>query len=103
MNRHPVLMVLIGAFLLLSVPQNADAVQGLDSHGQSKVNKAMARKWSQSDQSKDGYSNQLNKSVVNIGSKKSGDCNLNVGTVQSGQKAPKEIIVTTKEIINVCK
>lgn len=103
MNRHPVLVVLIGAFLLLFVSQNADAVQGLDAHGQSKVSKAMARKWSQSDQGKDGYSNQLNKSVVNIGSKKAGDCNLNVGTVQSGQKAPKEIIVTTKEVINVCK
>jgi len=93
-----------GLFLMLFfVASPVFAVQGLDAHGQSKVNKASAKKWSQSDSSKDGYSNQQDKTVVNFGSKKSGDCVVNVGTVQPGQKAPKEIVVTTKEVINVCK
>lgn len=103
MIRKPVSVIIAGAFFFLGMAGSAGAIQGLDAHGQSKVSKAMARKWSQSDPAKDGYSNQMNKSVVNIGSKKAGDCNLNVGTVQPGQKAPKEIVVTTKEVINVCK
>ena len=79
------------------------AVGNLDAHGQSKVSNAMAKKWSQSDPSQDGYKAQQDKSVINIGDKKSGNCVVNVGTVQKGQKAPKEIVVTTKEVINVCK
>lgn len=82
------------------------AVQNLDAHGQSKVSNAMAKKWSQSDTGKDGYKAQQDKNVVNVGSKKGGDCVVNVGTVQAGkkgQKGPKDIVVTTKEVINVCK
>ncbi|MCF8211064.1 MAG: hypothetical protein K9K38_16925 [Rhodoferax sp.] len=79
------------------------AVSNLDAHGQSKVSNAMAKKWSSSDTSKDGYNAQQDKRVVNIGSKKGGDCVVNVGTVQKGQKAPKDVVVTTKEVINVCK
>lgn len=79
------------------------AVQGLDASGNSKVNNAMAKKWSKTESSGDGYNAQQDKRVVNIGSKRSNDCSVNVGTVQSGQKAPKEIVVTTKEVINVCK
>ena len=79
------------------------AVANLDAHGQSKVSDAMAKKWTQSDGNKDGYQAQQDKSVVNIGSKKGGNCVVNVGTVQKGQKAPKDIVVTTKEVINVCK
>jgi hypothetical protein len=82
---------------------NCLAVQNLDAHGQSKVNNAMAKKWNQSDADKDGYQAQQGKSVINVGKKKSGDCVVNVGTVQKGQKAPKDIVVTTKEVINVCK
>ena len=80
------------------------AITNLDAHGQSKVSNAMAKKWSQSDTgSQDGYKAQQDKSVINIGNKKSGNCVVNVGTVQNGQKAPKDIVVTTKEVINVCK
>ncbi len=79
------------------------AVTNLDAHGQSKVSNAMAKKWSQSDTSKNGYQAQQDKSVVNLGNKKAGNCVVNVGTVQNGQKAPKDIVVTTKEVINVCK
>jgi len=86
---------------------SALAVQGVDASGNSKINNAMAKKWTSSDRdpnAKDGYNNPVNqKRVVNFGSKKSGDCSVNVGTVQPGQKAPKEIVVTTKEVINVCK
>lgn len=81
----------------------AFAVQGLDAHGQSKVSGAVAKKWSQSDSSKSGYQVQQGNTVTNIGSKKNGNCGVNVGTVQPGQKVPKEVVVTTKEVINVCK
>jgi hypothetical protein len=41
---------------------------------------------------------------VNIGSKRGGGCNdVNVGTAKAGQKAPKDIVVTTKNVINICK
>lgn len=91
-----------GLFMLL-VGGSASAVQNLDAHGQSKVSNAMAKKWSQQGTDTDGYKTQQDKRVVNIGSKKGGDCVVNVGTVQKGQKAPKDIVVTTKEVINVCK
>lgn len=91
------------SLFLLSMGGSALAVQNLDAHGQSKVSNAMAKKWSQSDTGKDGYKAQQDKSVVNVGSKRGGDCVVNVGTVQKGQKAPKDIVVTTKEVINVCK
>lgn len=79
------------------------AIQNLDAHGQSKVNNALAKRWTQSDPAQSGYQAQQSKSVVNVGSKKAGNCVVNVGSVQKGQKAPKEIVVTTKEVINVCK
>ncbi len=87
----------------LAVSASAMAVQGLDASGNSKVNNSLAKKWSTSNTSTDGYKAQQNNRVVNVGSRRSNDCNVNVGTVQPGQKAPKEIVVTTKEVINVCK
>lgn len=89
--------------LSLGVSHTALAVQGLGAHGDSKVNGALAKKWSQSDTSKSGYDVQQGNKVTNIGNKKSGNCAVNVGTAQPGDKAPKEIVVTTKEVINVCK
>lgn len=86
---------------------SASAVEGLGASGNAKINNAMAKKWTEKDKdpnAKDGYNNPVNqKRVVNIGHKKSGDCVVNVGTAQPGQRAPKEIVVTTKEVINVCK
>lgn len=89
----------------LGVSTAAWAAQGMDAHGTSKVDKAMAKKWSQADTSQDGYQAQQGKSVVNIGSKKAGNCVVNVGTTkkEKGVKAPKDVVVTTKEVINVCK
>jgi gas vesicle protein len=82
---------------------NAFAVQGLDASGNSKVNNALAKKWATTSGKTDGYTKQQANQIVNVGNKRSGNCNLNVGTVQPGQKAPKDIVVTTKDIINVCK
>jgi hypothetical protein len=81
----------------------AHAAGNLNASSQSKVSNAMAKKWSAQDTSKDGYQAQQDKTFVNIGNKRAGNCNVNIGTVQKGQKAPKEIVVTTKEVINVCK
>ena len=73
----------------------------MDARSQSKVSNSMAKKWS-STEVQDGYQVQESKQIVNIGSKKAGTCNVNIGTVQKGQKAPKEVIVTAKDVINVC-
>ncbi|MDD2741462.1 MAG: hypothetical protein PHV02_04260 [Rhodocyclaceae bacterium] len=101
---------LISGMLLVSasmfVVAAANAVQGLDASGQTKVNGAMAKRWSE--QAKGSAKTPTDeKRVVNYGSKKQGTCNVNVGTQQQptrpGQRAPKDIVVTTKEVINVCK
>lgn len=79
----------------------AMAVEGLNAGSQTKVNKALAKGWSSGGIKTDP---NLQKSQVNIGSKRGGGCSdVNVGTAKSGQKAPKEIVVTTKEVINICK
>ncbi len=80
----------------------------LDARSTTKVNNAMAKKWSGGDSGAPINPAQQNKQVVNFGSKKNNTCNLNVGTAaagktKAGQKAPKEIIVTTKDVINICK
>jgi hypothetical protein len=103
MNANKLIFRTAAGLISLLACNAVFAVSNLDAHGQSKVSNAMAKKWSQSDASKDGYNAQQDKKVVNIGSKKGGDCVVNVGTVQKGQKAPKDIVVTTKEVINVCK
>jgi hypothetical protein len=103
MNANKFLAQSSISLVLVLAGNAAFAVSNLDAHGQSKVSNAMAKKWSQSDTDKNGYQAQQDKQVVNIGSKKGGDCVVNVGTVQKGQKAPKDIVVTTKEVINVCK
>jgi len=102
MNVNKWMLVMAG--LLVSIASTSVlAVQGLDASGNSKVNNSLAKKWSNTETSGDGYKAQQEKRVVNVGSRRSNDCNVNVGTVQPGQKAPKEIVVTTKEVINVCK
>ena len=93
--------VLGGCFLLAGT--QVMAVQNLDAHGQTKVNNAMAKKWATST---GGANPAQQNTVVNVGSKRGGGCNLNVGAVDpntpKGQR-PKDIVVTTKEVINVCK
>lgn len=79
----------------------ADINQGahLNSRGQSKVNRAIAKGYQQSG----AEAMQRDRTQVNIGSKRAGDCVMNVGATPAGQKSPKEVIVTSKEIINVCR
>ncbi len=88
---------------VLTLPLVASAEPGLGASSQTKVNKAKAKGWSAQAVKKDGYERQNEKTLVNIGSKRGGDCNVNVGTAKPGEKAPKEIVVTTKEVINICK
>ncbi len=90
-------------FALLILPFSVQAVQGLGASGQTKVNNAMAKRWSE--QQKGQNTPTQEKRVVNVGSRRNGDCNVNVGTAQAGQggRQPKDIVVTTKEVINVCR
>lgn len=97
-------IVSMAVALAFVAPAMAEINQGthLNTSGQSKVNKALARGYQQSGNT-DGYTRQQQQSQVNIGSKKDGTCNMNIGSTQPGQKNAKEVIVTSKEIINVCK
>lgn len=77
--------------------------QHLNNRGQQKVSDVKAKRWLQDGGGKDGYSKQQDNTVVNFGSKKAGTCNMNVGATPNGGKAPKEVVVTTQNIINLCK
>ena len=104
MTKTALLGVLALACLTASLAQAQGFNKGsnLNSSGQSKVNKALAKGWA----SGDSKVTSEGRSVVNIGNKNSGNCTVNVGTTQAtkpGQQAPKEVVVTAKEIINVCK
>ncbi|OHC61838.1 MAG: hypothetical protein A3H93_08895 [Rhodocyclales bacterium RIFCSPLOWO2_02_FULL_63_24] len=76
------------------------AEQGVGAASQTKINNAKAKAWT------DGSikNPEHQKTVVNIGSRRGGGCSdVNVGTAKAGEKAPKNIVVTTKEVINICK
>lgn len=96
--------ILAMAFAAL-LPMGAQAEQGLNASSQTKVNNAKAQAWAHTNQKQGQQDPALQKRVVNIGSKRNGDCSVNVGTAQAGGngRKPKDIVVTTKEVINVCK
>ena len=96
-------IVVTAVVLVVSLSFDVGAEQGLGASSQTKVNKAKAKGWSAQDTKKDGYEQRNEKTLVNIGSKRAGNCSVNVGTAKPGEKAPKEIVVTTKEVINICK
>ena len=74
---------------------------GLNADSQTKVNNAKAKAWANGTMKTDP---NMQKTQVNFGSNSNGGCSdVNVGTAQAGQKAPKDIVVTTKEVINICK
>ncbi|CAA7614598.1 conserved exported hypothetical protein [Candidatus Terasakiella magnetica] len=77
--------------------------QHLQNRGQQKVSNVKAKQWLQDGGNKNGYQQQQDQTIVNYGSKKAGTCNMNVGTTAPGQKAPKDVVVTAKDIINICK
>ena len=104
MNANKSLVGALVAAVVACLPFSAQAVQGLDASGQTKVNNAMAKRWSE--QAKGEKTPTDEKRMVNVGSKRAGTCNVNVGTAQAGGRGgrqPKDIVVTTKEVINVCK
>ena len=76
------------------------AEQGVGASDQTKINNAKAKAYRDGSIKEDRFK----KDVVNIGSKRSGTCSdVNIGTAKAGEKAPKNIVVTTKNVINVCK
>ena len=91
------------AGVFLAAVAVSGSAQALDARSNTKVNNAMAKKWATDSGSSSNNVAQQQKQVVNIGSKRNNTCNVNVGTAKAGEKAPKEIVVTTKEVINVCK
>lgn len=102
MNANRLMVARCLVVAVFSVSSGASfAVQDLNAASQTKVNNAMAKAWQKGGNPENDPN--LKKQVVNIGSKKAGTCNVNLGTAQPGQKAPKDIVVTTKEVINVCK
>ena len=104
--RSHIIVGFAGLVLGLTLPATASADINKGTHlntsGQTKVNRALARGYQKSGDT-DGYARQQQKSQVNIGSKKAGTCNMNIGSTEPGKKGSKEVIVTSKEIINVCK
>jgi hypothetical protein len=89
-----------GVGLLLGLAISAASAEPLDATSTTKINNAKAKAWT------DGSikNKEYQKDVVNLGSKRGGGCSdVNVGTVKAGEKAPKNIVVTTKNVINVCK
>lgn len=89
----------VGA-LLAALATMAMAEQGSGSRAQAKVSIVKARMW----QGADGKNPmESTKEVVNNGSKRAGTCTLDIGTAESGNKAPKEIVVVAQTIINNCK
>ena len=98
----------MAAIALMSVAASTAWAQ-MNASSQNKVNGALAKKWSESKGTDDAYNKPVDqKKVVNIGSKKNGGCSdVNIGSVvgkrKPGEKAPKEIVVTAKDVINICK
>lgn len=102
-------LILAASALILAVVSAPDVradinnPQHLNNRGQQKVSNVKAKRYLQDGGGKDGYSKQQDNTVVNFGSKKAGTCNMNIGSSQGGDKAPKEVVVTTQNIINLCK
>jgi hypothetical protein len=89
-----------GIGLVLGLAISVASAEPLDATSTTKINKAKAKAWTDGSISNKEYQ----KDVVNLGSKRGGGCSdVNVGTVKAGEKAPKNIVVTTKNVINVCK
>lgn len=103
MNANKQLTSLAITLAMALTTLSAYAVEGLDAHGNQKVNSAMAKRWSE--QAKGQKTPTDEKQVVNVGSKKQGTCNVNVGTTQPNNRGGRknDVVVTTKEVINVCK
>jgi hypothetical protein len=105
MNANKLLTTLVVASAMTFTTMSAYAVQNLDAHGNQKVNSAMAKRWSTQEKGQKTPTDE--KQVVYVGSRKQGTCNLNVGTTPAndnryGRKS-NDVVVATKDVINVCK
>lgn len=87
-----------GAAVLAMAVGIAHAEPGLNASSQTKVNTAKSKMWTNSENK-----NPLGDRSVTVGSKAGGTCGVNVGTAKPGEKAPKNIVVTTKDVINICR
>ncbi|BAO31355.1 hypothetical protein SUTH_03585 [Sulfuritalea hydrogenivorans sk43H] len=102
--NNQILRVCAGLFLGLAV--SVVSAEPLNAHSNQKINSAKAKGWNTGSI---GTDPALQKDVVKIQKKKDGGCSdVNVGTAQkgktkAGEKAPKDIVVATKNVINVCK
>lgn len=97
MTANKFLLGLSGLILALTIGV-AQAEPGLNASSQTKVNTAKSKMWTNSENK-----NPLGDRSVSVGSKAGGSCGVNVGTAKAGEKAPKNIVVTTKEVINICR
>lgn len=97
--------------LLLLLPMLAAAEinkgEHLNTTGQSKVNNVLAKSYL-----RDGASGAqaLKAPQVNIGNHRAGNCTMNVGTTPAADKqtlskkgAKQDVVVVSKDIINLCK
>lgn len=73
----------------------------LGNSGNTKVNTVKAKQYMQNEGDGDGYSDNSD-TIVHFGNSKKGDCNMNVGASPGGRN-DKEVVVTAKNIINICK
>jgi hypothetical protein len=70
----------------------------LNARGDGKIRQALARSYMQAGAG--ATSVQQSRSVVNIGNRRDGNCEVNIAV---GGKDTKEIVSTVQEVINYCK
>lgn len=95
------LALMLGGSVAPALAGDINKSTHLGNEGNTKVNAVKAKRYQQSIGDNDGYSDNSD-TVVHFGSAKKGDCNLNVGASPSG-KNDKDVVVTAKNIINICK
>ena len=94
MNANKLLASILAAAAMSLTTLSAYAVQGLDAHGNQKVNNVMAKRWSE--QAKGEKTPTDQKQVVNVGT-------TPTKNARPGRSGSNDVVVTTKEVINVCK
>jgi lipopolysaccharide export LptBFGC system permease protein LptF len=95
-------LLTLGLTMSMAVWADVNKPQHLNNSGQTKVNTVQAKNYLNKDGSGNGYNNNGN-TIVNVGSRRQGTCNLNVGASDPNNKNSKEVVVNAKNIINVCK
>ena len=109
MTAMRIMLAAIFALVSLTAVEAADINNPthLGNTGNAKVNKIKAREYMGRENSSGGESSGMDSNgnyvdgdtVVHMGNASKGNCNMNVG----GTKDGKDTVVTSKNIINVCK